>query len=154
MFQNYFQNFLQKPKMNDDSDCDTTDKIEDQKHISTWQCPLCPMIYKRRFHFDKHIQASHNLQPEEGIDKINFFISQKMKVYRYLLLLQLATPGTFLCSKMNLNKSSWRLTGRRRRPGGEIQTRVLPSLIGTRRRSAPSSPVTSAARSSNVTVIM
>ena len=67
MFQNNFQDFLQKPKMNEDSDCDKSDKNVDKKPVSTWQCPLCPMIYKRRFHFDKHIQASHNLQPEEGI---------------------------------------------------------------------------------------
>ena len=68
MFQNHFQDFLQKPKMNDDTHgVKKEDKIEDKKPISTWQCPLCPMIYKRRFHFDKHIQASHNLKPEEGI---------------------------------------------------------------------------------------
>ena len=33
--------------------------------VTCWQCPLCPMIYKRRYHFDHHIQSSHQLLPEE-----------------------------------------------------------------------------------------
>jgi len=33
--------------------------------ISCWQCPLCPMVYKRRYHFDHHIQSVHQLLPEE-----------------------------------------------------------------------------------------
>ena len=69
--------------MSDDSDCDKKDKIEDQKPISTWQCPLCPMIYKRRFHFDKHIQASHNLQPEEGKNKFNLTLNFIVDCYFY-----------------------------------------------------------------------
>ena len=36
--------------------------------MSCWTCPLCPMLYKRRYHFDKHIKASHNLHPEEVSD--------------------------------------------------------------------------------------
>jgi len=41
-----------------------TDKI-DQKMVSCWSCPLCPMIYKRRNHFDKHILSAHQLEPSE-----------------------------------------------------------------------------------------
>jgi len=33
--------------------------------VTCWQCPLCPMIYKRRYHFDYHIQNSHQLLPDE-----------------------------------------------------------------------------------------
>jgi len=33
--------------------------------VTCWQCPLCPMVYKRRYHFDYHIQNSHQLLPDE-----------------------------------------------------------------------------------------
>eukprot|EP00092_Neocalanus_flemingeri_P018664 GFUD01020212.1.p1 GENE.GFUD01020212.1~~GFUD01020212.1.p1 ORF type:complete len:727 (+),score=163.86 GFUD01020212.1:69-2249(+) len=33
--------------------------------VDCWQCPLCPMVYKRRYHFDHHLTRNHQLQPEE-----------------------------------------------------------------------------------------
>ena len=39
-----------------------TDKSE---ITSCWSCPLCPMIYKRRHHFDRHIISAHQLEPKE-----------------------------------------------------------------------------------------
>ena len=39
---------------------------DDNKTITCWNCPLCPMIYKRRNHFDKHIISAHQLEPSEG----------------------------------------------------------------------------------------
>jgi len=35
------------------------------KMVSCWTCPLCPLIYKRRFNFDQHLTKVHQLQPEE-----------------------------------------------------------------------------------------
>ena len=59
-----------------DSDGSIDDKSDVKKEnmISCWQCPLCPMVYKRRFHFDKHVEAIHNLQPDEGAEKRNGFL--------------------------------------------------------------------------------
>ena len=39
---------------------------DDNKMVVCWSCPLCPMIYKRRNHFDKHIISAHQLEPSEG----------------------------------------------------------------------------------------
>ena len=39
---------------------------DDTKTVICWSCPLCPMIYKRRNHFDKHIKQAHQLEPSEG----------------------------------------------------------------------------------------
>ena len=39
---------------------------DDNKTVTCWSCPLCPMIYKRRNHFDKHIKQAHQLEPSEG----------------------------------------------------------------------------------------
>ena len=33
--------------------------------VDCWLCPLCPMVYKRRYHFDHHLTSSHQLHPEE-----------------------------------------------------------------------------------------
>ena len=33
--------------------------------VDCWQCPLCPMVYKRRYHFDHHLTSTHQLQAEE-----------------------------------------------------------------------------------------
>ena len=34
--------------------------------IGVWNCPLCPMIYKRTNHFERHLSSSHNLDPSGG----------------------------------------------------------------------------------------
>ena len=33
--------------------------------MSCWTCPLCPLIFKRRYNFDQHPTSSHQLQPGE-----------------------------------------------------------------------------------------
>jgi len=33
--------------------------------VDCWLCPLCPMVYKRRYHFDHHIESAHQLRPDE-----------------------------------------------------------------------------------------
>ena len=48
------------------SDPPISPSSDKNERLSCWTCPLCPMIYKRRYHFDKHIQTSHKLQPDEG----------------------------------------------------------------------------------------
>ena len=35
------------------------------KMMSCWTCPLCPLIFKRRYNFDQHPTSSHQLQPGE-----------------------------------------------------------------------------------------
>ena len=59
-----------------DSDGSIDDKSDVKKEnmISCWQCPLCPMVYKRRFHFDKHVEAIHNLQPDEGAENLSILL--------------------------------------------------------------------------------
>ena len=53
--------------MTEVSDDQNSSKKPKNSIIKCWTCPLCSMIYKRRFHFDKHLKAIHNVEPEEGI---------------------------------------------------------------------------------------
>ena len=54
-----------------------TDDNKTNPMVSCWSCPLCPMIYKRRNHFDKHIISAHQLEPSEGKKiLVNYFLNQ------------------------------------------------------------------------------
>lgn len=39
--------------------------ISTESIVDCWLCPLCPMVYKRRYHFNHHITNAHQLLPDE-----------------------------------------------------------------------------------------
>ena len=50
----------------DDQDLDIRNSSNPvESDITCWLCPLCNMLYKRRYHFDHHLQSVHQLLPEE-----------------------------------------------------------------------------------------
>ena len=61
---------------------------DDNKTITCWNCPLCPMIYKRRNHFDKHIKQAHQLEASEGKRVLDFF-TNFLKIYFSFICLEI-----------------------------------------------------------------